>query len=223
MRNIDRYLKQVMLNSGEINILLNTNKKDLLGGSADQLTNEELLAAIIAEQSYSNNPLDKIDGYDLVENTNDYKIYKKDDNLIIGFAGTRLNPNLSSLYDITNDYMLTRGIEDKSIRFNRSLKLVKDLLKQNFNITITGHSLGGSIVLYVSSILDNVIGYAFNPGAGLNISKCFFKCKNLNIYLTKDLLSRFAGILGTTSDANIKYIKPIQEGLKSHYIKNFTN
>lgn len=151
----------------------------------DTMNSNDLLYATITEQSYSSKPLPVVQGYRLVKKEKECIIYSKGRNFIVGFRGT------AASRDLLSDGLLASGMEGASFRFRRSYKIVKRLLKKRANVSICGHSLGGAIVLYICSILSQVQGYAFNPGAGLNIRRCIKKCANLTIYTTNsDFISK---------------------------------
>lgn len=83
---------------------------------------------------------------------------------VVAFRGT--NPRDPS--DLLADYLIARGQTGVSTRFKTSATTVRKANKKygNDNVSVTGHSLGGSQALDINRKLGNK-AYAFNPGAGV--------------------------------------------------------
>lgn len=90
---------------------------------------------------------------------------KNDNNIYIGFAGTKIGLNSDTLFDLkrsgTVDDKLVRG------RFKAATELTKAIMKQypNQTINIIGHSLGGSTVQHVLNEISSsrLKGFTVNP------------------------------------------------------------
>ena len=104
--------------------------------------------------------------YDKINSTKKIAIYYKDKKAIIGFRGTKV----TSLRDLHSDafIMLNKMGENKYFREAESnfINIVSSY--PNHKLDLTGHSLGGAITLYLTSIPDlkEVIynNTVFNPG-----------------------------------------------------------
>jgi hypothetical protein len=126
-----------------------------------RFSGDEKLAYELSEQAYKN-PNERsgalLDWRLDMSSSDEYKVvYRRGDESIIGFRGTRLNDN----NDIVSDLNIGTNTESFNPRFNSSLQFVNSQSNVKF---ITGHSLGGSISRYISSKTGKQ-AYTFNAGS----------------------------------------------------------
>jgi len=94
----------------------------------------------------------------------DRKVYHKDGKAIIAYRGT----SVTNSRDLTANAGMGIGIHHKLNRFKHSVDIANRAVKKygKHNVTITGHSLGGSQALYVHH-KTGIKGSAFNPYVGI--------------------------------------------------------
>lgn len=158
------------------------------------------------------------------ENTNVFKILvthkvkqngKIERNYIIAFKGTEpLNIN-----DLKSDINIVLKNKENDGRFQYCLAFVnmfKSIPKYNRSkIILTGHSLGGSIAIYVASKL-NLPCVVFNPGTSIE-QNANYNNKMLIIHKCyEDPICTFAGFSGTTF-----IYRTGKNALESHSLENF--
>ncbi len=83
-------------------------------------------------------------------------VNKSTKEIIIAFAGTRLNRLKSALKDGIADVGIALGIDRLGVRTNKGVKLVKKTMKKygnSYDYTVTGHSLGGRLAQNVGKRL----------------------------------------------------------------------
>ena len=103
--------------------------------------------------------------YDKINSNEKIAIYYKDKHVIIGFRGTLIN----SISDLQSDMFIVFNIMYRNKHFKESERLFRHIVLsyKNYKIELTGHSLGGSIALYLNNIPDlkNIIYSTtlFNP------------------------------------------------------------
>lgn len=174
----------------------------------------------ITKSSYQSTRPPNIDGYDYDAqlSNNNTAIYYNDNNVIIGFRGT------VNIDDVITDISVLKGTAD-NIRFQQAVEIYNKVKNKYPDKTIlaTGHSLGGSLALYLNS-LYNIKVETFNAGMGLGFLKSNPNRSNAIMYVIKgDPISSLAGLsnLGT-----LKVFNPIDSnaGLRErHSMKNFTS
>jgi len=154
---------------------------------------------------------------------------RKTNKAVIAYRGT----DLSNIKDLFTDAAIFFGVERMTPRFADALDTAKAAQKQfgKRNVEVTGHSLGGSQALYVTS-KTGIPSYAYNPGktferfdllSRYDDVRDFFcpKCDKMNpsnttIYTTGlDPIS----LNSMRADADVNYIVPRQ--LDVHGIDNF--
>jgi len=86
---------------------------------------------------------------------------------IIGLRGTA-----NSMIDLASDFLIAVGKENLSIRKNRTIEHVKDIIKElsiegyeTKESFITGHSLGGLLTAYCMEATGTIRGIGFNTGS----------------------------------------------------------
>jgi len=99
-------------------------------------------------------------------------VLKRGDQAIVSFRGTH------DLKDVVSDFYIACSIVESSSRFVNSSKLVGQVLKSKKykNVTVTGHSLGGTIAWFCAREHE-LKGHVFNCGADLGnfIKGLFFE------------------------------------------------
>lgn len=122
--------------------------------------------------------------------------YLNDQNktIIIGVKGT------DRMKDLVSDLKLILGpIENDKIftKAHRKIARLLDNYGQNYSkVYLTGHSLGGSIVLWIGEKIKNVLIYAYNPGVTLQfLNKINLNKSNIHIiYKSGDPISNKIGL-----------------------------
>lgn len=141
---------------------------------------------------------------------------------VVSFRGTKL----TNVGDLATDYAIVRGVEGHTARFKNSLKATEKAAKKygKDNLTLTGHSLGGSQAIAVGQKLG-VTTHAFNPGVGpltglrQMVGKLFRgKSNHVNVYHTgtKDIVSALSPMMR----ANVRRVAP-RFSKDAHTIDNF--
>lgn len=196
--------------------------------------------AKIAEAAYSPSPPRMIDGFQFLPRFSNDRIKVYDDengDLVVGIRGTKV----TNVNDLIADYNIIKN----TLRQDLSYKQVRDQVRTIIqtlgqNIILSGHSLGGAMVIELLTEFPNQIkaAYVFNSGIGLRkfisdmatnlmckVVPFTRKCKELKLIKQKlhvfttgkdpiSFLSKFA-----PSD-NISLIKPLSSNV--HGISNFT-
>ena len=148
---------------------------------------------------------------------------------IVSYRGTKLNdPN-----DLMADYAIFKGREGSSARFVQSRKFAEAAVKKygKENVSLTGHSLGGTQAITVGHQLG-LQAHAFNPGVGVRtalkqgVAKLFSKFTGkkrgngaaIHVYHTgmKDPISALSPLMR----GNIKHI-PVRFSKDAHGMSNF--
>lgn len=149
-------------------------------------------------------------------------IYHNENNVIIGFRGTE------NIDDLITDFSVLRGTEDDK-RFKEAVETYNKVKNKypNLRIMSTGHSLGGSLALYLNK-LYNIPVETFNAGMGFGFLKSNLNSANVKMYAIKgDLLSGLSGLsrLVGSNLGTLKMYDPINPDAttrQKHSIKNFS-
>lgn len=149
-------------------------------------------------------------------------IYHNKENVIIGFRGT------VNIDDLITDFSVLRG-KDDDIRFKEAVEIYNKVKNKypTLRISATGHSLGGSLALYLNS-LYNIPVETFNAGMGFGFLKSNLNSANVKMYAIKgDILSGLSGLSGLVGSnlGNLKMYDPKNPDAtprKRHSIKNFS-
>lgn len=195
--------------------------------------------AVMAEQAYSSKPYERVDDYEYQPTMSNerVKIYTNGPSLVMAIRGTKP----TNAHDLVSDLHVFKNSLTQDRTYNAVKQQLEYLLSQKImrKIILTGHSLGGSMVIELMLQFPNEISeaYVFNPGYGYRklISdigkklKCLVlsftrECKELkmiskklHVYTTgKDPIS----ILSFGSYGNQHVVKP--NGFNPHSISNFT-
>ena len=207
-----------------------------------KISSDATTFAKIAEAAYNPSPPQTLDGYQFISKfSNDrIKVYHDNSsgNLVIGIRGTKV----TNVNDLIADYNIIKN----RLHLDPSYRKVRDQVRTIIDaygpgVILSGHSLGGAMVIEILTEFPNQIkaAYVFNSGIGLrkfiaDMAKSLMckvvpftrKCKELklirqklHVYTTgKDpisFLTRFA------SSDNISLIKPLSSNV--HGISNFTS
>jgi hypothetical protein len=164
----------------------------------------------VLKAGYKNDDIDALKdfGYDLdksLSNDNEQTYYNKDTNkLIYNVVGTH------NLYDAGIDVYLAMGKLKSTNRYKQAdeiLKKARDKYKPD-NTTLTGHSLGGSIVQYLGKKGDNVLSL----DSGYTIGT---KTRGTSYRTSGDIVSLLGS--GATHQHTLKNNNLIQGGLAGAY------
>lgn len=149
---------------------------------------------------------------------------------VLAFRGTELHTK-NKKGDLGTDALLALGLQKLSSRFRNAKKATGHAIEKygKDNLTLTGHSLGGSQALYANSHYK-VPAHTYNPGVSPSmvrkdlfdsLSAKLFKKKphtNANIYTTgKDLISGLSPLLTRAKTFIVKQKK----GASAHSLSNF--
>ena len=94
----------------------------------------------------------------------DATVYRNNNSAIVAFSGTRPTSKHNAWRDLTTDLGLWAGQKSHLHRFQNALDLSNRAVDKygKENVTVTGHSLGGSQAVYVNQKLG-IKGSAYNP------------------------------------------------------------
>ena len=188
---------------------------------------ERKFYAKFAAEVYQTQPEMEIDGYNLIDSTPRTATYRKNNQIVFAVRGT------ANMADISTDTSIVFDRLKKTKMYRRVLKKFREIssMHNDAQITLTGHSLGGSVI--VQLLKDNIYrvhsAYGYNIGMSPrsllgHFSICFKKrCKRekklftqkLNLYSTgADIVS------GLSILAGAQLVKP--QGFDTHGIANYT-
>lgn len=121
------------------------------------------LPAYIAYSMYGERP-QSLYGYTLIHNSPRVAVYASSPYAIVGLRGTSVGAEGSS-DDIFDDIEIAFGDGCQLSLNQEALPLIEDLTRQGFQVTLTGHSLGGRAALCLGRIPGVVNVVALNAGA----------------------------------------------------------
>lgn len=143
---------------------------------------------------------------------------------VVSYRGTKLN----DIADLATDLAIVKGSERQTPRFRHAMKVAEKTIKKygKDNVTLTGHSLGGSQAIYVGQ-KTGLTTHAFNPGVGpktgiREVLSRFFRSRNkgsnVNIYHTgkRDIISMLSPLVR----GNVRHVAPKMHK-NPHGIDNF--
>lgn len=155
--------------------------------------------------------------------TNKHKavyVNEEEKHVVTAYRGTKCDNGIINCLtgDIGTDMALAVGHEGKTSRFRKSVKEHFDTVDKyaEYNHTLTGHSLGGSIARYVQQqhpeLVDEV--HMFNAGAGLYTEHTLDKSVHAH-HVVGDPISMF----GSKQKHNVHLYKP--SGINAHTLEFF--
>jgi hypothetical protein len=152
--------------------------------------------------------------------------HPESDQAVLSLRGT----DLKNSGDLGTDLLLSLGLQNLSARFKNAHKTAKHAAAKYNNLTLVGHSLGGSTALHVQSKMPHLPAVTFAPYVSptnelrkqfnQRIGELFgykVPSKKATIHVTKpDLISSFAWM----ANAN-HVVHPQKKGYHAHSIHNF--
>jgi hypothetical protein len=124
-------------------------------------------AAALADGAYGSRD---VDGWERDEHLSnrDRTVYSREGKAVVAFRGTNLSGTTDRWRDLGADALIALGLQDLSHRFRDAKKTTKYAMDKygDDNVTLVGHSLGGSQALHVHTKLG-IDTHAFNPGISL--------------------------------------------------------
>jgi esterase/lipase len=146
-----------------------------------------------------------------------YVSQKEPDRAILAYKGTAP----TNISDLISDLFIALGETADSTRFQQALEAYKKVSSKYKKLSITGHSLAGTMSQYVARA-TGADAYSWNAGWGLdaNLPKYLNKYKNIKIFkILSDPISLFTGF------ENISTMKvfdlPNKRGFSAHTVDNF--
>jgi hypothetical protein len=172
----------------------------------------------ITRESYEEKRQKNIDGYELDEDLSNSNtvVYHNSNNVIIGFRGT------ANIDDLITDIQVVKGTSD-NIRFKQAVEIYNKVKNKypDLKIYATGHSLGGSLALYLNSLYGIPVE-TFNPGMGLGFLKKNPHANNATLNIIKgDILSSLSGLSSLGKINVYNPINPEGSARDAHSIRNF--
>jgi hypothetical protein len=137
--------------------------------------------AQLSKKAYDNDKT--LYGYKTIPefSTEDRTVYQQDGtgHVVIAFRGT----NVSDIRDTSTDLLLAAGATGLSHRFYNAENVTSAVIKKygRKNVTVTGHSLGGSQALHVSRKFG-VNAYVYNPHVSYDAGLTGANYKHANIF-----------------------------------------
>ena len=187
---------------------------------------------VIAKQSYNlTDPIQNVDGWELVRWTPTMKFYMKGQDVIVGVRGTKTQEDVGTWYTIPFDQLSTTGVYQRDEAELRAFQ--QDYPPEYYNYYAVGHSLGGAIIdnLIRRGLIQEATSY--NPA--IEYSDVNGGLPHRRIYYGNDPLYRIMGWWDRKSEhRDSKYgqwvdvltaFSPIPSailGLEAHNLKNFT-
>lgn len=177
---------------------------------------EDINYALLSSSAYS--PQKEVRGYKILQkySSPDRVVYEhQSGHKIIAFRGT----DPTNLRDVSTDLLLATGSEALSHRFHKAEMITQELVQKygKENVSVTGHSLGGSQAMHVSKKFG-VVGHAYNPHTTLTSALTGANYPNVTLHVNEgDPISAFyPGAHFHTVD-----VRSHGTGLKAHGIENF--
>lgn len=179
-------------------------------------TPHDINYALLSSSAYS--PQKEVRGYKILQkySSPDRVVYEhQSGHKIIAFRGT----DPGNVRDLTTDILLATGSESLSHRFHNAEKITQELVRKygKENVSVTGHSLGGSQAMHVSRKFG-VVGHAYNPHTTFTSALTGINYPNVTLHVNEgDPVSAFyPGAHFQTVD-----VRSNGTGLKAHGIQNF--
>jgi len=169
---------------------------------------------VLAKSTYNDGDVKQIGNWTLIKSTERVKVYEYGNTIVIAVRGTKDG------LDAYDDTLLAREKLDESPRFKELLSVVKQVMQENpgKRIIVTGHSLGGGMVIQLTKYIKGLEGYIFNPGVNLAyVRKSDYDLKKVNNYVMEnDPLSLTSSFLPNTT--KYSYPFPLEGKAKDHIV-----
>lgn len=181
--------------------------------------NDILIDAKLADAAYSQKP--EVDGWarDTSLSNENRSVYTKGGKAKVAFTGTNFKKK-RWVDDVGSDLLVGLGLQDYSSRMKNAKKTTDEAIKKYGaqNVSLTGHSLGGSQAAYVSRARGlKATGYnaAFSP-IDLLRKRTYTNFKNVST--TTDPISMFGRRLSRMTHIKTKAKSANAHGLKANFI-----
>ena len=92
-----------------------------------------------------------VDGWDYDDGTDRYGVWKRGNQRIVHWRGTRPDKNVVASGDLDADGKIAMGETDSMYGLDDDKKIVTDLLDKGFDVSVSGYSLGGGRALAVAN------------------------------------------------------------------------
>lgn len=191
--------------------------------------------ARLSKGAYGRNDQERyVEGYDIIpEFTSPDRVayrHQASGHVILSFRGTDIHQwgKGSSIFssrgfrDITSDLLLAAGAQDMGHRFYNAENVTKKVLDRygKTNVSVTGHSLGGSQALHVSRKFG-VHAEAYNPHISWSDAMTHTNYWNATIHVNKtDPVSAFYPWV-KAEKTDVRYNKKAKPFLGQHGIDDF--
>jgi hypothetical protein len=188
--------------------------------------------ARLSKQAYKNTNSERaVAGYSILKEftSPDRVVYQHDasGHVIIAFRGTDVShpsgkPSSRFVRDVTTDVLLGAGATGLSHRFYNAVEVTKSVISRygRENVSVTGHSLGGSQALHVSNKL-RVHAEAYNPHFDWTDAVTRQNYFHATIHVNKtDPVAAFYPLVHAAK-RDIRYNKKAKPFMGQHGIDNF--
>ena len=184
--------------------------------------------ALLSKSAYNEGAKRNVEGYDILSSYSspDRVAYqhKRTKHVILAFRGTdpgnwKNGFSSKAFRDLTTDALLAGGAEGLSHRFSNAEKITNELIKVygKENLTLTGHSLGGSQAMEASRKYD-VGAHVYNPHTTWTSASSggYYPQVTLHVNETDPISAFYRG-------AHFKQVDSRRNGvlLKAHGLENF--
>lgn len=180
--------------------------------------NTETIHAQLAKASYGKEAPGHGYQLDTELSNRDRHVYHKDGKAVVAFRGTNLSGTKDRFRDLAADALITLGLTHTSKRFKGAAETTDKALQKygKENVSLTGHSLGGSQALHVSKKNKdlNLETHAYNPGVSpIDVAR------SKGAFTAKHLLGPMGGDGGFGSRTTIHAVRKDVVGALSPYLK----
>lgn len=159
----------------------------------------------------------------MILSTDRIRVYQKNKTIVIAVRGT----DKTNADDLKDDLAIVRGTLHNSPRFLQLKKVYEGIVKEfpDYQIILTGHSLGGGMIIELSKYHNDFKGYLFNPAVNINnLRSKEYNLKNIETHLMEhDPLIMTSSFLPNVSKYKFPYPKnaTINVHLKAHSLESF--
>ena len=210
----------------------NINENNINENNTEEKNINEKIYYEGSKSSYQpSNDTRTIGNYELVLDSDSLDVYKFNKNLLITIRGTRP----TSFLDLKADASLAINNLKNSQRFINDNEKLQEIIKlyppEKYNYYMTGHSLGGAIVMLFKKMYP-FIKYSVVYNSAFQPTDIIKKDKDIKkMYMDKDFLYNKGGYLFDNKNV-LKYKSknffnwlfnriPLKEGLSAHSLTNF--